>query len=118
MQTPDALTPEQIEADTHRLRLERAQQIAEDDLRRRMIEQVPEIRSQVERMEEVLREIIELERSKMPPETGRGYLVLKEAPRGKYSGQGGIGTKKYKARGTLTQDPQGKEILKITLLPI
>ena len=118
MQKPDAFTPEQIEADTHRLRLERAQRIAEDDLRRRMIEEVPEIRHEVGRMESILREIIDLERLKMPPETGRGYLVLKQDQTGKYRGEGHIGPKIYKARGTRALDPLGQEILKITFFPI
>jgi len=118
MDQPEAFTPEQIDADTHRLRLERAQRIAEDDLRRRMIEQVPEIRAEVNRMENILREMIDLERLKIPPETGRGNLVLYKQPLGKYSGKGGIGTKKYKVRGTFAKDHSGKEIFKITLFPM
>jgi len=117
MEKPEPFTPEQIAADTHRLRLERAQRIAEEDLRRRMIEQVPEIRHEVARMENILREIVDLERLKIPPETGRGYLVLKEGPKTKYTGTAWIGAKKYKARGIIAKDPSRKPIIKITLFP-
>ena len=118
MDQPEAVTSEQIQAATHAKRLQRAQAIAEDDLRRRMIEQVPEIRHEVGRMENILRDLVDLERLKIPPETGRGYFVLNKRSKGKYSGIGSIGAKKYKIRGVLAQDPSGKEILKITLFPM
>lgn len=118
METPDAPSPEQIQADTQRLRTERALTIAEDELRRRMIEQVPEIRHEVDRMESALREMVELERSKMPPGAGYGYFVLNQEDRGTYSGEGGIGPKKYRATAISAKDPSGNEILKITLSPM
>jgi len=106
------------EAWAHQKRLERVQQIAEDDLRRRMIEQVPDIRHEAQKMEILLRELIDSERLKMPPETGRGYFVLNSEKRGTYSGQGNIGAKKYKVRANQAKDPHGNEIIKITLYPM
>jgi len=102
----------------HQKRLERVQQIAQDDLRRRMIEQVPDIRHETQKMETLLRELIDSERLKIPPQTGRGYFVLNFDKHSTLSGQGNIGAKKYKARGTQTKDPHGKEIIKITLFPM
>ena len=112
------LNPQQIQADTHRLRLERAQRIAEDDLRQRIIEALPEIRHEVYKMEAVLRELIEGERSKMPPEAGYGYFVLNQDNRSTYSGQGNIGPKKYRAKAIVAKDPNANEILKITMSPM
>jgi len=117
MEALDPLTPSPIDADTHHLRVERAIRIAEDDLRRRMVEQVPQIRHEAERMENVLREIVNLERLKIPPEIGRGYFTLYQEGRSTYSGQGNIGPKQYNAKAISAKDPNGNEILKITLFP-
>ena len=120
---PVKLTPQQIQADTHRLRLERAQQIAQDDLRRRIIEQVPEIRHEVDRMENVLRELVDFERSKLPPAHNFGYLILKaNKAKKKLSdpdivGNARIGDKNFKATGYSNTDPIGEKFLKVTLQP-
>src|SRR5215470_11068570 len=123
MQKPEPFTPGQIQADTHRLRLERTQRIAEDDLRRRISEQVPEIRTDVERMENALRELVDFERSKLPPAHNFGYLILKANKAKKKPsdpdviGSGKIAAKPFKAVGYSCVDPLGEKFFKVTLQP-
>ena len=123
MEKSEPFTLEQIDADTHRLRLERAQRIAEEDLRRRISEQAPEIRQEVERMENALRELVDFERSKLPPAHNCGYLILKANKAKKKPsdpdviGTGKMAAKTFKATGYSCVDPLGEKFFKITMEP-
>jgi len=111
------------EAWAHQKRLERVQQIAEDDLRRRILMQAPPIAREVAQMENALRELVDFERSKLPPKHNFGYLILK-ANKAKARpkdpdviGSARIGNKNFKAIGHSNTDPIGEKFLKITLEP-
>jgi len=104
-------------------RLERAQRIAQDDLRRRIFEQIPQIATQAQRIENALRELVDFERSKLPPKHNWGYLILK-ANKAKAKpkdpdvvGSARIGSSHFKAFGYSNSDPIGEKFLKITLSP-
>lgn len=61
------MTKEQIEQWMDERRLARVQQIAEDDLRARIIEVSPEIRHDVNVLTDLIRDAVELERLKFKP---------------------------------------------------
>lgn len=107
----------------HEQRLSRAQKIAEDDLRRRITQHCSDIEREVERMENALRELVDFERSKLPPKHNFGYLILK-ANKAKTKpkdpdviGSARIDNKNFKALGYSNTDPIGEKFLKVTLEP-
>jgi len=107
----------------HNKRLERVQQIAEDDMRSRLLNLAPDIAHEAQQIENALRELVDFERSKLPPKHNSGYLILK-ANKAKTRpkdpdviGSARIGNKNFKALGYSNTDPIGEKFLKITLEP-
>ena|SRR5262245_61763446 len=62
--------------DEQDLRTERVLRIAEDVLRQRVIDTYPEIRSEVDRMTDLIRELVRLEREKAGLDDPRGMIEL------------------------------------------
>jgi hypothetical protein len=98
-------------------RAERVLQIAEDDLRRRMIEESPQIRHDVELMADMIRELVKLEREKRGGL--RGFITLylnrekKRASEPDLTGSGQIAGGHYQAAGWVS----GKEKIRIAVFP-
>jgi hypothetical protein len=100
-------------------RAERVLQIAEDDLRRRMIEESPQIRHDVELMADMIRELVKLEREKRGLDRPRGTINLCANKEKKHhsepdlTGSGWIAGRYYRAAAWLS----GKEKVRVVLLP-
>jgi formate dehydrogenase maturation protein FdhE len=111
------------EAWAHQKRLERVQQIAQDDMRARLLNLAPDIAHEAEQIENALRELVDFERSKLPSKHNFGYLILKvnkakARPKDPdVIGNARIGNKNFKALGYSNTDPIGEKFLKITLEP-
>jgi hypothetical protein len=91
----------------------------EDALRQKALKLCPEIRRERERMEDVIRELVRLERSKLGLDNPRGALELWPNEQKKTDdspdliGKGVISGKLYRAAAWLTKNGN----LKIALLP-
>jgi hypothetical protein len=91
----------------------------EEALRQKAIELCPEIRREKERMEDILRELVGLERSKLGLDKAHGALELMPNEKKKSHdspdliGNGLIAGRLYQAAGWLTKNGN----LKIALLP-
>jgi hypothetical protein len=99
-------------------RAERVLQIAEDDLRRRMIEESPQIRHDVELMADMIRELVSLEREKRGLDLLRIDLyaaVSKRGPSPDFIGETRIGSNRFRVTGRWGLDPEDKKVLKITM---
>jgi hypothetical protein len=100
-------------------RTERVLRIAEEDFRRRVIEQAPKIRADVELMAQMIRELVNLEREKRGLDNPRGTLELRPNPEKRSPtdsdliGSGSVRGHFYRASGWLSKT----EKLRILLLP-
>jgi hypothetical protein len=97
-------------------RAERVLQIAEDDLRRRMIEESPQIRHDVELMADMIRELVSLEREKRGLDLLRVDLYAAVSKRGPdFIGETRIGSNRFRVTGRWGLDSEDKKVLKITM---
>ena len=93
--------------------------IAFDDLRRRLIQEDPQIKSEVELMANMIRELVNLERAKLGLDNPRGTIELwpnkekKHASEPDFWGAGKIAGRSYRAAGWLAKSDK----IKISLLP-
>jgi len=99
-----------IDPQTQEYLSQRTLEIAEDVLRQRIIEDTPALAAEAHHLAQVLRESVDLERTKRRLETGSGSIELYPYKRKKDSsqpdlvGKGQVGGRNYKAAAWLKDD--------------
>jgi hypothetical protein len=94
--------------------------IAEEDLRRRVLEESPQIHHDVELMADMIGELVKLEREKRGLDRPRGFITLylnrekKRDSEPDLTGSGKIAGHDYQASGWVTP---GKEKIRIAVFP-
>jgi hypothetical protein len=97
-------------------RTERVLLIAEEDWRRRVIEESPRIHHDVELMADMIRKLVSLEREKRGLDLLRADLYAAVSKRGPdFIGETRIGSNRFRVTGRWGLDPEDKKVLKITM---